>query len=210
MDFVDYAEAYSGQGLMDPPSHEAPASAPYLAPPETVRRPNQELPVVNPLLAAGREHIDPAVDARPVQGGGGYAGSAQPQVLREAVVASRPTPAASAGVHGGGYGAQNAPTAPAPPAPAPPAYAGGAYAEGFEEERRPGYFERMGRAAPETLRNLTVSFIILIAISAHWAVSHYAGEWLGGGTLSERQQFLVRAMYPVAGVFLLWNLKALE
>ncbi len=74
----------------------------------------------------------------------------------------------------------------------------------------PGYFEKMGSRKKDVLKLVILALMVTLGISLHWLGSHYVAEFIETSDFSPNQRLAVRVGYPLAIVFVLWNLKAFQ
>lgn len=77
--------------------------------------------------------------------------------------------------------------------------------QGFSE---PGYFAMLGMKRKDVQKLVILSLMVTLGIAIHWTTVNYYDGWLTTWGLSSRQEFLLRASYPLAVLFVMWNIKA--
>lgn len=77
--------------------------------------------------------------------------------------------------------------------------------QGFSE---PGYFAALGMKRKDIQKLVILSLMVTLGIAFHWVIVNYYDVWLASWGLSGRQEFLLRISYPLAIIFVMWNLKA--
>ena len=80
--------------------------------------------------------------------------------------------------------------------------------EHFEQNKNNGYVDKLLSKKKDLIKLVTISFVILFAISLHYLVDFYLKKYFEENILGAGKEFLLRALYPAAVVFLLWNIKA--
>jgi hypothetical protein len=85
---------------------------------------------------------------------------------------------------------------------------GGVVAAPPPPEKDPGYFETLWVKRKETTKLIVLALVILLAISGHSAIWHYVKEYVESAVLTQAQEVAVRLAYPLAVLFVLWNVKA--
>lgn len=115
-----------------------------------------------------------------------------------------------------------------PPLPTPSLYDGGAtFNKQFEQEqkiamlvnelkRRKGgngggageesYFDKLMGKKKELMKFLQSGLIVLFAFSMHFVIDHYLKYYLESNAISFEREVFLRVLYPVAVLFLAWNL----
>ena len=73
----------------------------------------------------------------------------------------------------------------------------------------PGFWDRIAMKKNEVIKLVGLSLVILLAIAIDKVSNHYLTQYLAEAYLSNVYEFLVRIMYPVAVLLVLWILKAL-
>lgn len=74
-------------------------------------------------------------------------------------------------------------------------------------ESEPGYFEKLFGKKRELYKVLQLSLIITLGLSLHFLIDHYLAKYLSENEMSFERQLLLRALYPAAVLFVLWNLR---
>lgn len=69
------------------------------------------------------------------------------------------------------------------------------------------YFDKLFSKKKELWKALQVTFIILLAISIHFVIDHYLKVYINNTDLSFERELFIRLLYPIAIIFILWNLK---
>lgn len=101
------------------------------------------------------------------------------------------------------YQPQPAPTAPFPMAAAPAPYEPAPAAR----EESPGYFASLWSRRRDAQKLLVLALMVTLGVGLHWLLSHYVAGWVQSCAVSSRQEFLLRAAYPLAVFLLAWNAK---
>lgn len=83
--------------------------------------------------------------------------------------------------------------------------AAGVQIQGFSE---PGYLSVMGMKRKDVQKLVILSLMVTLGIAIHWVTVNYYDGWLTSWGLTGRQDFLLRVSYPLAIIFVMWNLKA--
>lgn len=74
---------------------------------------------------------------------------------------------------------------------------------------QPSFWDRMGMKKDEIFKLFIFSMIILLAIAMDKAFFHYLKTYIEENMLSWSQEFMIRLMYPVLILVLLWIMKSL-
>lgn len=70
----------------------------------------------------------------------------------------------------------------------------------------PSYWDKMVSKKKEVMRFLQSSMIILLAISLHTVIDFVLKHYLQQYDLSYEKELLIRVLYPVAIIFIAWNI----
>lgn len=73
--------------------------------------------------------------------------------------------------------------------------------------QQPGYVDKMWTKKRDVLRLVMFTFVFMLALSFHWVTKHYLKAHLEANLLSPGKEFLLRASYPIAVLFIVWNLR---
>lgn len=73
--------------------------------------------------------------------------------------------------------------------------------------QEPGYFEKLFSKKKEFFKLVQWVLIVVLAISLHFFIDHYIKNYLTTSDLSPEREFLIRALYPLGILFVLWNLR---
>lgn len=74
-------------------------------------------------------------------------------------------------------------------------------------QAEPGYFEKLFSKKKEFFKLIQWVLIVVLAVSVHFFIDHYIKNYLSTNDLSTEREFFLRALYPTAVLFLLWNLR---
>jgi hypothetical protein len=124
---------------------------------------------------------------------------------------SAPPPAyAGPGVNGGGGGGGWAPTAPPASQYTPQQQAAIAAAYRAAAVPQPTYLEILWQRRRDVARLVVLSLVVLLAISAHGACSHYLKTFIEEHAIEMTfwKELGVRLAYPVVVLIVLWHMKA--
>lgn len=69
------------------------------------------------------------------------------------------------------------------------------------------YIDKLFSKKKELFKAMQISFIILLAISIHFIIDHYLKLYINNTDLSFEREMFIRILYPLAILFILWNLK---
>lgn len=75
------------------------------------------------------------------------------------------------------------------------------------QQQEPGYIEKLMLKKRDLGKLLIFSLVVLLALSVHMFVEHYLVLYITNNDMSFERQVFLRALYPLAVMFLLWNLK---
>jgi hypothetical protein len=76
-----------------------------------------------------------------------------------------------------------------------------------KEEEPPSYFDRLFGKKKELLRLLQMALIVTLGISLHFLIDFYIKKYISDNEISFERQLIIRIIYPLAVIFLLWNLR---
>lgn len=82
------------------------------------------------------------------------------------------------------------------------------YPNTLSVQKSASYFDAMVNKRKDVLKMVSFAAIILLAISVHNVVDFGLKEFILSNEFSFKQEVGIRLVYPLAVVFLLWNLKA--
>jgi hypothetical protein len=74
-------------------------------------------------------------------------------------------------------------------------------------QQQSGYLDKLFAKKKEVLRILQFSLIIVLAMSLHFVVDHYMTFYIKNNDLTFERELLLRLLYPVSLLFVLWNMK---
>lgn len=74
-------------------------------------------------------------------------------------------------------------------------------------QQEQGYFDKIFSKKKEFLKLIQWILIIVFAISLHFFIDHYIRHYLETKDLSFERELLLRALYPVGVLFILWNIR---
>jgi hypothetical protein len=72
---------------------------------------------------------------------------------------------------------------------------------------QPSYFDKLFGKKKEVYKVLQLSLMITLGISIHFLIDHYLTKYLADNEMSFERQLILRLMYPLAVLFILWNLR---
>lgn len=70
------------------------------------------------------------------------------------------------------------------------------------------YWDKLGQKKKDVWRFLQSGLIILFAISIHYLIDHLMRWYLTNNDVSFEREMLLRLLYPVAVIFIAWNIMA--
>ena len=76
------------------------------------------------------------------------------------------------------------------------------------DQDRPSYLDKMFSKKRELWKAVQIALIIMLALSLHFIIDHYMKMYFNNNTLSFERDLVMRLLYPIAVLFVLWNLKA--
>lgn len=75
-------------------------------------------------------------------------------------------------------------------------------------QQQSGYIDKLFSKKKDLLRVLQFSLIIVLALSLHFIVDHYMKYYIKNNDFSFERELILRVLYPVGVLFILWNMKA--
>lgn len=69
------------------------------------------------------------------------------------------------------------------------------------------YFDKLSNKKRDLARLIQFALIIVLGLSIHYMINHYMSAYIANNDMSPERQFFLRLLYPVAIIFILWNLK---
>jgi hypothetical protein len=75
-------------------------------------------------------------------------------------------------------------------------------------QQQSGYVDKLFSKKKDLLRILQLSLIIVLAMSVHFIVDYYMKNYLKNNDLTFERELIIRMLYPVSVLFILWNMKA--
>ena len=76
------------------------------------------------------------------------------------------------------------------------------------EYEKPSYFDKLFSKKRELWKALQIALIIILALSLHVLIDYYMKMYFSNNALSFERDLLIRLLYPIGIIFLLWNSKA--
>jgi hypothetical protein len=70
-----------------------------------------------------------------------------------------------------------------------------------------GYFDKLFSRKKDFLKLLQWVLIVLLAIAIHGFIKYYLYQYLSNGDFSFEREIVIRALYPLGILFILWNLR---
>jgi len=75
------------------------------------------------------------------------------------------------------------------------------------KEESQSYIDKLGSKKKELLKLIQLALIIVLGLSLHNIIEFYLKDYISSTDFSYERQILLRLLYPVAIIFVLWNLK---
>jgi hypothetical protein len=72
---------------------------------------------------------------------------------------------------------------------------------------QPSYFDKLFGKKKELYKILQLSLIITLGMSLHFLIDFYLIKYLADNDMSFERQLLLRLLYPLAVIFVVWNLR---
>lgn len=80
--------------------------------------------------------------------------------------------------------------------------------EQFEQNKNNSYVDKMLSRKKEIVKLVTISFVVLFAISLHYFIDYYLKKYFDENVMGGGKEVMLRLLYPAGVLFLLWNIKA--
>jgi hypothetical protein len=74
-------------------------------------------------------------------------------------------------------------------------------------QKQPSYIEKLMAKKKELFKIIQISFIITLGISIYYFIDHYLNFYINSKDLSFERQFLIRLLFPISIIFIIWNLR---
>jgi hypothetical protein len=75
-------------------------------------------------------------------------------------------------------------------------------------QQQSGYIDKLFSKKKDMLKIIQLSLIIVLAISIHFIIDYYMKNYLKNNDLTFERELILRLLYPVSIIFILWNMKA--
>ena len=75
-------------------------------------------------------------------------------------------------------------------------------------QQQSGYLDKLFSKKKDLLRIIQFSLIIVLAMSLHFVIDHYIKYYIKNNDFTFERELIIRLVYPVAVIFILWNMKA--
>ncbi len=75
-------------------------------------------------------------------------------------------------------------------------------------QQQSGYLDKLFAKKKDLLKILQFSLIIVLALSLHFIIDYYMKYYISNNDLSFERELVIRILYPIAIIFILWNMKA--
>jgi hypothetical protein len=69
------------------------------------------------------------------------------------------------------------------------------------------YFDKLSNKKKDLGRLIQFALIVVLGLSIHYMIYHYLSSYITQHDMSAERQFVIRLLYPLAVIFVLWNLK---
>lgn len=76
-----------------------------------------------------------------------------------------------------------------------------------QDPEQQSYFDKLFGKKKELYKVLQLSLIITFGISMHFFIDHYLTQYIADHDMSFERQLFLRLLYPIAVLFILWNLR---
>lgn len=75
-------------------------------------------------------------------------------------------------------------------------------------QQQTGYIDKLFAKKKDMLKIFQLSLIIVLAMSIHFIIDYYTRNYLKNNDLTFERELIIRMLYPVSIIFILWNMKA--
>ena len=69
------------------------------------------------------------------------------------------------------------------------------------------YFDKLFSKKRDLWKAIQLALIIALAMSIHFIIDHYLKKYFTNNDLSFERELLIRMLYPIGIIFIIWNLK---
>lgn len=69
------------------------------------------------------------------------------------------------------------------------------------------YLDKLFNKKKEIIKILQFSLIIVLGLSIHYFIDYYLKDYINNNDYSFERQLFIRLLYPLAIIFVLWNIK---
>jgi hypothetical protein len=77
----------------------------------------------------------------------------------------------------------------------------------YEQKYSTGYIDKLMSKKKEVYKFLSFALIVLLALSVHYMIKHYYKVYFEANVLSPTKDFLMRVVYPVSVLVVMWNIR---
>lgn len=74
-------------------------------------------------------------------------------------------------------------------------------------KQQSNYLDKLFSKKKDLLKIIQLALVVVLALSLHFIVDHYVKLYIESHDLSFEREVIIRLLYPVSLVFILWNLK---
>ena len=71
-----------------------------------------------------------------------------------------------------------------------------------------GYFDKLFGKKRDFFKFIQLALIIVLGLSTHFIIKYYLQSYLNQSDMSPERQVILRLLYPLSILFILWNMKA--
>jgi hypothetical protein len=74
-------------------------------------------------------------------------------------------------------------------------------------KQQSSYLDKLFSKKKDLLKIIQLALIVVLALSLHFIIDHYVKNYIESHDLSFERELIIRLLYPVSLVFILWNMK---
>lgn len=74
-------------------------------------------------------------------------------------------------------------------------------------EYQPTYFEKLSNKKKDLGKLIQFTLIIVLGLSIHYLIDYYLNNYISNSDFSFERKLILRLLYPLSVLFILWNLK---
>jgi hypothetical protein len=74
-------------------------------------------------------------------------------------------------------------------------------------KQQSSYLDKLFSKKKDLLRIIQLSLVVVLALSLHFIIDHYLKHYIESNDLTFERELIIRLLYPISLVFILWNMK---